>query len=109
MVSGATLHGVNDIILKSGLSVDYNKISKQAELFRSVLNHADSFEIDFEVFGSSSTLQIDCSAQNAQKSHGLCPDGIPDVANLPAGEVYFVPTSASGEFPFRFLMEQSLK
>ncbi len=99
---GATLHGVNDIILKSGLSVDYNKISKQAELFRSVLNHADSFEIDFEVFGSSSTLQIDCSAQNAQKSHGLCPDGIPDVANLPAGEVYFVPTSASGEFPFRF-------
>ena len=54
------------------------------------------------MFGSSSTLQIDCSAQNAQKSHGLCPDGIPDVANLPAGEVYFVPTSASGEFPFRF-------
>ena len=27
---GATLHGVNDIILNSGLSVDYLKISKQA-------------------------------------------------------------------------------
>ena len=48
------------------------------------------------------TLRIDCDGQNAQKSHGLCPKGIPDVANLPAGEVYFVPTSASGSFPFRF-------
>ena len=35
---GATLHGVNDIILNSGLSVDYEVISKQAELFRSVLD-----------------------------------------------------------------------
>lgn len=26
----------------------------------------------------------------------------PDIANLPAGEVYFVPTGASGSFPFRF-------
>ena len=36
---GATLHGVNEIILNSGLSVDYLKISKQAELFRSILDH----------------------------------------------------------------------
>ena len=28
---GATLHGVNDIILKSGLAVDYNEVSKDAE------------------------------------------------------------------------------
>jgi hypothetical protein len=99
---GATLHGVNNIILNSGLSVDYNEISKQAELFRSVLDHSDCFEIDFDVFGSKSTLKIDCAQQSAQKSHGLCPFGKPDVANLPAGEVYFVPTSASGSFPFRF-------
>ena len=33
---GATLHGVNDVILKSGLSVDYEMVSRQAELFRSV-------------------------------------------------------------------------
>ncbi len=99
---GATLHGVNEIILNSGLSVDYLKISKQAELFRSVLDNTDYFEIDFHTLGEDSTLRIDCSGQNAQKSHGLCPKGIPDVANLPAGEVYFVPTSASGSFPFRF-------
>ena len=74
------------------------KISKQAELFRNALDHTDYFELDFEVFGSTSTLKIDCTAQSAQKSHGLCPDGIPDVANLPAGEVYFVPT-----FCFRFI------
>ena len=99
---GATLHGVNDIILNSGLSVDYNVISKQSELFRQVLDKSENFEIDFEVFGTTSTLKIDCSQQSAQKSHGLCPLGKPDVANLPAGEVYFVPTSASGSFPFRF-------
>ena len=34
---GATLHGLNDIILNSGLSVDYNEISKQAEAFRKCL------------------------------------------------------------------------
>ena len=99
---GATLHGVNEIILNSGLSVDYNHISKQSELFRTILDESDSFELDFEVFGSKSTLKIDCLDQSAQKSHGLCPSGTPDVANLPAGEVYFVPTSASGSFPFRF-------
>ena len=99
---GATLHGVNDIILNSGLSVDYEVISKQAELFRSVLDKSDAFELDFHCLGSDFTLKIDCDAQVAQKSHGLCPPGKPDVANLPAGEVYFVPKGASGSFPFRF-------
>ena len=27
---------------------------------------------------------------------------MPDVANLPAGEVYFVPSGANGSFPFRY-------
>ncbi|RYD64512.1 MAG: hypothetical protein EOP84_32670, partial [Verrucomicrobiaceae bacterium] len=31
---GATLHGVNEIILKSGLAVDYDEVSKQAEKLR---------------------------------------------------------------------------
>jgi aminopeptidase len=99
---GATLHGVNEIILKSGLSVDYEKISAQAELLRSVLDNADAFELDFEALGETSTLRIECGRQTAQKSHGLCPSGKPDVANLPAGEVYFVPQGADGAFPFRF-------
>lgn len=99
---GATLHGVNDIILNSGLSVDYHMVSKQAELFRSILTKADAFELDFETLGSEFKLRIECEAQEAQKSHGLCPPGKPDVANLPAGEVYFVPKGASGAFPFRF-------
>jgi aminopeptidase len=99
---GATLHGVNDVILGSGLSVDYRKVSRQAELFRSFLDQADAFELDFEALGETSTLKIQCGGQNAQKSHGLCPPGKPDVANLPAGEVYFVPEGAEGTFPFRF-------
>ena len=99
---GATLHGVNDIILGSGLAVDYNEISKQAEVFRKTLDESDFFELNFQVDGSSFTLNIDCNRQTAQKSHGLCPPGKPDIANLPAGEVYFVPESANGSFPFRY-------
>ena len=74
---GATLHGVNEVILKSGLSVDYEMVSRQAELFRSVLNKADAFELDFESLGREFTLRIECDAQEAQKSHGLCPPGKP--------------------------------
>ena len=99
---GATLHGLNDIILNSGLSVDYNEISKQAEAFRKVLSNADSFEISFEALNEKFKLELICERQDAQKSHGLCPDGKPDVANLPAGEVYFVPDGAEGSFPFRY-------
>ena len=99
---GATLHGLNDIILNSGLSVDYNQISQQAEVFRKVLTNSDSFNISFETLGTSYTLDIHCNKQEAQKSHGLCPEGKPDVANLPAGEVYFVPEGADGSFPFRY-------
>lgn len=99
---GATLHGLNDIILNSGLSVDYNNISEQAEVFRKVLTFSDKFEITFTTSDNEFKLQILCNKQDAQKSHGLCPPGKPDVANLPAGEVYFVPSGAEGSFPFRF-------
>jgi len=99
---GATLHGVNQIILDSGLSVDYREVSVQAERYRTAITHADAFEIDFRTLGETTTLRIECGGQDAQKSHGLCPRDEPDVANLPAGEVYFVPSGASGTFPFRF-------
>lgn len=99
---GATLHGLNQIILDSGLSVDYNAVSEQAEQLRLGLTQADRFEIDFEVEGRTYTLKLHTNGQEAQKSHGLCPPGRPDVANLPAGEVYFVPESADGVFPFKY-------
>ena len=98
---GATLHGLNQIILESGLAVDYNEVSADAEKLRLGMTKADWVEIDFEVSGSKSTLHLDLSRQEAQKSHGLCLGG-PDVANLPAGEIYFVPTGASGEFPLKY-------
>jgi hypothetical protein len=99
---GATLHGLNDIILRTGLSVDYDEVSRQAEKLRMGLTGADYFEIDFDVFGETHRLTLQCGRQEAQKSHGLCRGQKPDVANLPAGEVYFVPTSAEGEFPLRY-------
>ncbi|HEY3860488.1 MAG TPA: hypothetical protein VGO59_01265 [Verrucomicrobiae bacterium] len=99
---GATLHGLNDIILRTGLSVDYNEVSRQAEKLRLGLTRADRFEIDYEVLGQRPRLVIDCGGQEAQKSHGLCRGEKPDVANLPAGEVYFVPRGADGVFPLRY-------
>jgi len=98
---GATLHGLNDIILSSGLAVDYNEVSRLAEKLRLGMTRADWVEIDFEVHGHKHTLRLELGRQEAQKSHGLCRGG-PDVANLPAGEIYYVPTGAEGEFPMRY-------
>lgn len=99
---GATLHGLNPIILRTGLAVDYNEVSRQAEQLRLAMTRADAFEIDFEVGGGRSTLRLNCGGQEAQKSHGIVRGDQPDVANLPAGEVYFVPTGAEGAFPMRY-------
>lgn len=99
---GATLHGLNQIIIDSGLSVDYDEISAITEKMRIGLTKADYFEIDFSVEGQTTTLRLITNQQEAQKSHGLCPPGKPDVANLPAGEVYFVPEGAEGQFPFKY-------
>jgi hypothetical protein len=99
---GATLHGLNPIILRTGLAVDYNEVSRQAEKLRLAMTRADAFELDFEVSGRKATLKLWCNRQEAQKSHGLCRGERPDVANLPAGEVYFVPAGAEGQFPMRY-------
>jgi aminopeptidase len=98
---GATLHGLNRIILGSGLSVDYEEVSRDAEKLRLGMTHADWVEIDFTYGRDEFTLRVELSKQEAQKSHGLCRGG-PDIANLPAGEIYFVPTGASGHFPLKF-------
>ena len=100
---GATLHGLNDIILNSGLAVDYHQVSEDAERLRLALTRADSIEIDFALEdGRILTATLDLGRQEAQKSHGLCHGTTPDIANLPAGEVYFVPVSAHGRFPMKY-------
>lgn len=100
---GATLHGLNDIILKSGLAVNYSEVSRDAEKLRLALTRADDIEIDFELEdGRILTAWLGLGAQEAQKSHGLCHGTAPDIANLPAGEVYFVPQDARGQFPMKY-------
>jgi aminopeptidase len=98
---GSTMHGMNDVILKSGLAVDYNEVSREAEKLRQGMTHADSVDIDFEIDKRDYHLHIDLERQEAQKSHGICHTGS-DVVNLPAGEVYFVPANAKGSFPIKF-------
>jgi len=97
---GATMHGLNETILNSGLSVDYNEVSKRAERLRQGMSNADAIEIDFKIKGELYQLRIELNGQDAQKSHGLCRTG-PDIANLPAGEVYYVPTNGEGHFPMK--------
>lgn len=100
---GATLHGLNDIILNSGLAVDYHEVSVDAERLRLALTRADSIEIDFALEdGRVLTAWLALDGQEAQKSHGLCIGKAPDIANLPAGEVYFVPADAKGQFPMKY-------
>lgn len=99
---GATLHGLNQIIVDTGLSVDYEQVTADAEALRLAMTKADAFELDFEVEGQVTTLKLYVDKQEAQKSHGVCARGKPDVANLPGGEVYFVPTGGEGQFPFKY-------
>jgi aminopeptidase len=100
---GATLHGLNDIILSSGLAVNYHEVSRDAEKIRLAMTNADSIEIDFALEdGRVLTAWLGLDGQEAQKSHGLCNGLAPDIANLPAGEVYFVPNDARGQFPMKY-------
>lgn len=100
---GATMHGMNDVILGSGLAVNYNEVSDDAEKLRKAMTNADEIEIDFALEdGRVLTASLDLAGQDAQKSHGLCKGKTPDVANLPAGEVYFVPVDANGQFPMKY-------
>lgn len=100
---GATMHGLNDVILSSGLAVDYLEVSRDAEKLRLALTKADSVEVDFALEdGRVLTAWLGLNGQEAQKSHGLCHGRTPDIANLPAGEVYFVPVDARGQFPMKY-------
>ncbi|MCO5044796.1 MAG: hypothetical protein M9935_05900 [Kiritimatiellae bacterium] len=99
---GATMHGMNDIILRTGLAVDYNEVSRDAEALRAGMTGADWADLDFGVGDKTYTLRLQLGKQAAQKSHGLCRGKEPDVANLPAGEVYWVPTGADGQFPLKY-------
>ena len=100
---GATMHGMNDIILQSGLAVDYDEVSADAERMRLAMTGADRVEIEFGLEdGRILEASLDLGGQAAQKSHGLCKGQKPDIANLPAGEVYFVPQDAHGQFPMKY-------
>lgn len=100
---GATMHGMNDVILNSGLAVDYNEVAADAEKMRLAMTNADSIEIDFALEdGRVLTAWLGLDGQDAQKSQGLCKGLEPDVANLPAGEIYYVPHDARGEFPMKY-------
>src|SRR5438105_8611950 len=60
---GATLHGLNETILRTGLAVDYDEVSRNAEKLRLGMTRADWVEIDFEIDGEKHTLRLDLDKQ----------------------------------------------
>mgnify|MGYP003577130531 CR=1 FL=1 len=83
--------------------MDYEEVSTDAEKLRLAMTKADDVGIDFELEdGRILTAWLGLGGQEAQKSHGLCQGRTPDIANLPAGEVYFVPQDARGHFPMKY-------
>lgn len=98
---GAAMHGLNYTILRTGLSIDYEEVSRETEILRQAMTQADSIDIEFEIDPLHYHLHIDLGGAEAQKNDGLCRFN-PSVVNLPAGEVYFVPKEAVGSFPVQF-------
>ena len=103
---GATMHGTNDTVLSTGLAVDYEEVSARAERLRQALTRADSMRLEWNVAGKRVHIDVQLGRQEAQKSHGLVREN-GDIANLPAGEVYYVPTGAQGQLPQKFEDEAS--
>jgi hypothetical protein len=104
---GATMHGCNETILRTGLSRDYEEVSAKAERFRLALTRCDSVVLELEALGQKYRLTLELGRQEAQKSHGLCHTS-GEIANLPAGEIYWVPTDAHGQFPVKFKEDATL-
>ena len=98
---GATMHGTNAVVLAPGLAVDYEEVSARAERLREAMTRADTFVLEWDVGGERISLDVQTGRQEAQKSHGLVRE-TGDIANLPAGEVYYVPTGADGLMPMQF-------
>jgi hypothetical protein len=104
---GATLHGCNETILNTGLARNYEEVSAKAERLRQALTHCDDVILEFTTLGQTCRLTLELGRQEAQKSHGLCHTP-GEIANLPAGEIYWVPTGAHGQFPMKFKEDGTL-
>ena len=90
---GATMHGCNETVLQTGLASDYEQVSERAERFRQAVTRCDDVVIEFQVAEAKYRLVLELGRQEAQKSHGLCREP-GEIANFPAGEIYWVPTGA---------------
>lgn len=97
---GAAIPGLNDVILNTGLALDYVDVARVTEKFAVGMTEAMSADIDFEMGDIKTHLHLYLGDQVIQKNDGMCRKK-KQVVNLPAGKVYFVPYDAEGSFPMK--------
>lgn len=96
---GASMHNIDRTVLSTGLAVDYRDVTAQTYRIRDGISGADRAEVDFEVAGRPLRLSFELGGARAGTSCGKCRERVPNIENLPDGEVYLVPQSCRGEFP----------
>ena len=98
---GATLHGLNEIILSSGLAVDYNEVSQQAEKLRLGLTKADWFEVDFGSTARPTRCTSISTARRRRRATAFAAAARTSPIFPPAKSTT-CPTGAEGQFPMRY-------
>lgn len=99
---GASMPGLNEMILNNGLNTDFKKMAAITEKVKSGMTGADSADIEFLVGDTTYKLHFYLGDQVAQKVDGICHKK-KMWTSLPAGKVYFVPYDAEGSFPMKFV------
>ena len=65
---GATMHGCNETILRTGLAKDYNEVSAKAERFRLALTRCDEVSVEFETLGPNTAWSWSWGARKLRRA-----------------------------------------
>ena len=96
------MHGLNEIILRTGLAVDYNEVSRNAEKLRLGLTRADYFEIDFSVSARSTRSPCNAAGRRPKRATASAAAKSPMWPICPRAKFILCREGAEGDFPLRY-------
>ena len=91
---GATLPGITEDVFVTGLAADYDRIREECERMRALVSDAEEIRVTSPQ-GTDVTFEI--GAREWLADTGIVHDA-GDFSNLPAGEVFVSPESATGTY-----------